>query len=442
VPFYLAAWMRVSEWRYVAHSNRDLEKGNSAKRPAKRDAMRFAISLLAIACTVVLGWPRLHAQSRNALDHVTVPMSVEGNVPIVTLLFIRPDGGTRTARFLFDSGGGAIILDERLATDLGLKPEGPELSDDGQRYRAVKPPAARIGGMTLDLSASKAFVHLGATSFTNRDALEGMLPGKALEHYQVVLDYPRQLWSIGKSGTLAHRGERLLAPYLASSGHPRIEVSIGGATYGLLLDTGAAVTLLREDLLRGWSREHPDWPRGSGAVGPANMGGGTDDPHLLLLRIPALQVGSFTLSKVATVSRPDLTYSATSYETPAAIVGALGGNVLSQFRVEIDYPEQLLFLKPSGKIPANDFDTVGLVLDTNSAGELVVRAISSSASEETRHSVLPGDIILQIGNVHNARYTLTEAARALSGTVGERKQLRILRKGQPMTATVTVSRIL
>jgi hypothetical protein len=368
-------------------------------------------------------------------------MSVEGTVPIVTLLFMRPDGGTRTARFLFDSGGGAIILDERLATDLGLKPEGPELSDDGQRYRAVKAPAARIGGMTLDLSASKAFVHLGATSFTNRDALEGMLPGKALEHYQVVLDYPRQLWSIGKSGTLAHHGERLLAPYLASSGHPRIEVSIGGATYGLLLDTGAEVTLLREDLLRGWSREHPDWPRGSGAVGPANMGGGTDDPHLLLLRIPVLQVGSFTLSKVATVSRPDRTYSATSYETPAAIVGALGGNVLSQFRVEIDYPEQLLFLKPSGKIPANDFDTVGLVLDTNSAGELVVRAISSSASEETHHSVLPGDIILQIGNVRNAN-TLTEAARALSGSVGERKQLRILRKGQPMTVTVTVSRIL
>jgi len=345
--------------------------------PAKLDAMRFAISMLAIACISVLGWPCLHAQSRNAFDHVTVPMSVEGNVPIVTLHFKRPNGGTRTARFLFDSGGGAIILDERLASDLGLRTEGPELSDDGQSYRAVKIPAARVGGMPLDLSGSKAFVHLGTASFTNRDKVEGMLPGKALEHYQVILDYPKQLWSIGNPGTLAHRGERLSAPYLASSGHPRIEVSIGGATFGLLLDTGAEVTLFREDLLRGWSREHPDWPRGSGAVGPANMGGGADDGHLLLLRIPAFQVGSFTVAQVAVVSRPDQTYSATSYETPAAIVGALGGNVLSQFRIEIDYPEQLLFLEPSGKIPANDFDTVGLMLDTNGAGELVVRAVSS-----------------------------------------------------------------
>ena len=409
--------------------------------PAKLDVVRFAISMLAIACTAVLGWPRLHAQSRTALDHVTVPMSVEGNVPIVTLQFKRPNGGTRTARFLFDSGGGAIILDEGLATDLGLKPEGLELSDDGQRYRAVDVPAARVGGMPLHLSASKAYVHLGKTSFTNRDTVEGMLPGKALEHYQVVLDYPQQLLSIGNPGTLAHGGERLPAPYLASSGHPRIEVSIGGATYGLLLDTGAEVTLLREDLLRGWSREHPDWPRGSGAVGPANMGGGADDGNLFLLRIPALQLGSFTVDQVAAVSRPDQTYSATSYETPAAIVGALGGNVLSQFRVEIDYPEQLLFLKPSGKTPENDFDTVGLVLGTSAAGELVVRAVSSSASSITHQNVEPGDVILQIGNASKAPYTLTKAARALSGTVGERKQLRILRNGEPMTVTVTVARI-
>lgn len=145
---------------------------------------------------------------------------------------------------------------------------------------------------------------------------------------------------------------------------------------------------------------------------------------------------------VATASRPDQTYSATSYETPAAIVGALGGNVLSQFRVEIDYPEQLLFLKPSGKTPANDFDTVGLVLDTNAAGELVVRAVSSSASSITHQNILPGDVILQVGNVRKAPYTLTKAARALCGAAGERKQLRILRKGQPMTVTVTVSRIL
>jgi hypothetical protein len=402
--------------------------------------MRFAILMLAIASTALLGGPRFHAQSRNALDHVTVPMTVEGNAPIITLQFKRPNGVRRTARFLFDSGGGAIILDERLATDLGLKSEGPELSEYGQQYRSVNMPSTWVGGMSVTLGGTKAFVHLGAASFTNRDTVEGMLPGKALEHYQVTLDYPRQLLSIGKPGTIPHRGERIPCPYLASSGHPRLEVSIGGITYGFLLDTGTKLTLLREDLLQKWSQDHPDWPRGSGAVGQANVDGAADDA--LLLRIPALQIGTFMVAHVATVSRPDQIYSATAYETPAAIVGALGGNVLSQFRVEIDYPEQLLFLQPSGKAQANDFDTVGLVLDTNAAGELVVRAVSSAASSITRQNIWPDDVILQIGSASKAPYTLTKAARALSGAVGERKHLRILRKGHPMTVTVTVSRIL
>ena len=371
---------------------------------------------------------------------MTVPMSVEGNVPIVMLTFTRPDSSSRTARFIFDSGGGAIVLDEGLAMDLGLKPEGAELSEGAQHFRAIKLPAARVSGMPVDLRSSKAFVHLGATSFTNRDAVEGVLPGKALEHYQVVLDYSRQLLSIGQPGTLPHRGERLSCRYVVSSGHPRVEVGIDGMNYGFLLDTGTKLTLLREDLLQRWSREHPDWPRSRGAVGPANVQGAADDA--LLLRIPVFQIGSLTVAHVATASRANETYSAISYETPEAIVGALGGNVLSQFRVEIDYPEQLLFLEPSAKTQGNDFDTVGLVLDTNSAGDLAVRAISSSALSMTRQNVLPGDVILQIGTVGRGPYTLTKAAQALSGAVGERKQLRILRNGEPMTVTVIVSRIL
>ena len=105
------------------------------------------------------------------------------------------------------------------------------------------------------------------------------------------------------------------------------------------------------------------------------MNGVADDAFLL--RIPAFQVGSFTVVHVATASRPDQTYSATSYETPAPIVGALGGNVLSQFRVEIDYPEQLLFLKPSAKTQANDFDTVGDVI-TLVEKQLAVKKVSAA----------------------------------------------------------------
>jgi hypothetical protein len=402
-------------------------------------AVRSVVLSAAIVCALLLGVLQSHAQSRNTPDHVTVAMSVEGGVPIVTLEFKRPDGGSRIARFIFDSGGGAIILDEGLATDLGLKPRGADLFEGGQKYLEVDAPVARIGGMPLDLGNCKAFMHRGVTSFTNRDTVEGLLPGRALERYQVVLDYPRQLLSIGKSGTIPHRGERLSARYVASSGHPRVDVEIGDITYGFLLDTGTKLTLVREGLLRRWSREHPKWPRSRGAVGAANVDGAADDA--LLLRIQALRFGPFTVAHVAAAARPDQTYSSTHYETPAAIVGALGGNVLSQFRLEIDYPEQLLFMERSGNTQTNEFNTVGLVLDTNSLGQLIVRAVSPAASLITRRNIVPGDVIVQVGDSRTP-YTLTAATRALSGAAGERKQLLILRKGKPMSVTVTVARIL
>jgi hypothetical protein len=390
---------------------------------------------------VVLGQECLHVQGQPGVHHLTVPMSVEGNAPIVTLTFKTPDGSIRTARFLFDSGGGAIILDEGFAKDIGLKSKGAIISDGGQQYKEVDLPTAFVGEMPVDLQTSKAFVHVGASSFIyNRYKLEGMLPGKALEHYQIVLDYPQHRLSVGEAGSFPHRGEKLACPYVASSGHPRVDVGIDGINYGFLLDTGTQITLMREDVLKQWAKEHPNWPRSIGSAGPANEGADPDDDFLL--RIPRFQLGSFTANHVAVASRPNETFSATKYETPAAIVGALGGNVLSQFRVEIDYPEQLCFFEHSGKEQASDFDTVGLVLDTNSRGQLVVRAVSSTASAVTRQNIQPGDIILQIGGLRGAPYTLTKAAQALSGVVGERKHLRILRRAEPMSVTVVVSRIL
>src|ERR1700733_10733333 len=87
--------------------------------------------------TVVLGQGCLHAQDQPGVHHVTVPMSVEGNAPVVTLTFKRSDGSVRTAHFLFDSGGGAIILAEGLAKDIGLPSKGAVFSNEGVQYQEV-----------------------------------------------------------------------------------------------------------------------------------------------------------------------------------------------------------------------------------------------------------------------------------------------------------------
>ncbi len=76
-------------------------------------------------------------------------MTVEGNAPVVTLNFKRLDGTIRSARLVFDSGGGAIILDETLADDLGLKPTGEATSENGVRFAPTNSPVAQAGSMLV-----------------------------------------------------------------------------------------------------------------------------------------------------------------------------------------------------------------------------------------------------------------------------------------------------
>ena len=96
-------------------------------------------------------------------------------------------------------------MDELLASDLGLKPSGTEIRDSGERFAPVDLEQVMIGGIAVDLTTSKAYIHGGSRSFDRRQHVEGLLPGKALEAYQIILDYPHRLFSIASAGCLRHR---------------------------------------------------------------------------------------------------------------------------------------------------------------------------------------------------------------------------------------------
>lgn len=367
-------------------------------------------------------------------------MTVEGNAPIVTLTLKRVDGTSRPTRFVFDSGGGAIILDESLADDLGLKPTGEPITNGGARFLPTAPPVAQIGLMIVKLDSSKAFVYMGKSSFDTRERVEGLLPGKALEPYKVVLDYPKQRFSIAPSGCIPHRGEQVPSPFVPASGHPGISVTIDGAKYGLLLDTGSRATLAGRSLLEHLSEAHPSWPHMIGASGTADMPG--SDGKEFLLRVPELIWGAFHIRNVLIVSRPDATYSPDQYETPEPIEGALGGNVLRRFRVEIDYPHGKTYLEQTSEEAGEDMNCAGLVLDIDVAHKLIVRAISSTAAPLTKSNIRVNDEILEIDGKREKPWTITDASDALAGATGENKQIVLRRGSKVLSTSIVISDLL
>jgi len=283
--------------------------------------------------------------ARGTVDHVTVPLLVEGNRPFIDVAFRRPDGSTRSARFVVDSGGGGFLIAEPLARDLGLR-WGVTRHEEGAEFAVAEvPPKAFVGDFPLDLNPKRVIIMVGAASILPKAApghAEGLFPGHLLARYHVVFDYPRGAFTLALPGALTPRGDALPMPVSKPAGFPRTEIEVAGATYGFLIDTGASFTMVSEVLLKSWGGGHPDWPRQPGAVGEAATLGGMT---LETMFVPRAQWGARELQEFGVVSQREGTFERwMSSMMTAPIVGSLAGNVLKRFRLELDYPNAKLYI--------------------------------------------------------------------------------------------------
>jgi len=284
-------------------------------------------------------------QTETKSDRVTVPLMVEKNRPFVMITFHRPDGTTRTARFLVDTGGGGFLITEPIARDIGL--EWGEMRKEGRSEFAVvkKVPDAFVGSFPLELNPARVLVIVGSKNVLptdNAGHAEGLLPGHILSKYHVVFDYPKATFTLARPGVLTPQGDASPMPVSKQAGFPRTELEVNGKTYGFLLDTGASFTMVSETLLKSWGTEHPDWQRHEGAFGEAaTLGGQT----LETMFVPRAAWQSHQLGEFGVTSQQEGTFERyMSGMMTAPIVGSLAGNVLKKFRVELDYANQKLYL--------------------------------------------------------------------------------------------------
>jgi predicted aspartyl protease len=282
-------------------------------------------------------------------DQATVPLHIEGHRPFVDITFRKADGTTRTARFLVDSGGGGFLIVEPLARDLGLQ-LGPAMKEEGETFaRVTSKVDASIGALTLELEPDRVLVMVGKDNMLPPAApghADGLLPGHVLARYHVVFDYPARTFTIAQPGAVTPEGTPLPMPVAKQSGFPRTEIEVDGKTHGLLLDTGASFTMVSQALLEDWGKAHTDWKRHKGAYGEAaTLGGQT----LETMFIPTVNWGGHALAEVGVVSQQAGVFEKwMSSMMTAPIVGSLAGNVLEKFRVDLDYPNQKLYLSQPG----------------------------------------------------------------------------------------------
>lgn len=374
----------------------------------------------------------------------TVPMTLEMGSPVVTLTLRAKDGTERPTRFLVDTGGGALMLTEAVALEIGLSVQREAAqAEEGMRFAPMETPRVQIGGFALDLEQARCAAVLDSDSIMHGSTPEGFLPGHVLARHHVIFDYPAGRFTMARPGTVKPRGEPVPSPIAPESGFPRIEIEVGGTVQGFLLDTGASFTMISITELERWKAADEQLAAMTGAVGEANMVGGPMESAALLMRVPELKWGRHSLHGVAAVSRPSGTFENwMSSMMTAPIVGAIGGNVLRHLRVEIDYASGTTYLEGDTKDFATALNAIGLVLGETAEGDHRVDALALVDGKPVCDGVEVGDLVRAVEGRSLESLRHRQVIELLRGKPGTSRTLTLEREGSPIERVVSVTRFL
>jgi hypothetical protein len=365
----------------------------------------------------------------------TVPFIFDDNRVFAELTFVRPDGTLRKAVAFVDFGTPRMVIDQNLRE---------EVQPDHN-----KPLLLRVGNLQIPIESS-AFETDTGLGFTGRDGkrtipVEAILAGGLLKNYQVVLDYAKRTLTIGRTDTL--EGEGVPCRVNEKTGLISATGTIAEHSYALAIDCGSAYSWIRQDVAQQWVKAHPDWKRGTGAVGEANMQTRTDgaEAKATILRLPEIGFGSLQLKQIGALGisaeAPPIPpapgegavhgdfFDWYSKKAPEPVIGWIGGNVLKGFRVMIDFPRGMIYWEQQIELDPHDLDQVGVTLEKRDTGYFIA-GIAQKDGKPTVDVVRVGDRLIQVDDLQLSDATRGAIFGALHGKPGSVRKLVVERDGK------------
>jgi hypothetical protein len=364
----------------------------------------------------------------------TTPFVFDGNRMYAELGFVRADHSIHRALAFVDMGSQVMAVRSSLYHELQLD-RGRQLSFS-------------VGDVSVDVPGSQVVNEPRAASSLGRDlAVEATLPASVLQRYQVVIDYRARTLRLAPPGTITPEGIPIPFRINKSTGLIVVDVKIDRSMYAITVDSGSAYTWVRQSVAAEWTRSHPEWRRGTGAVGAANMtmAGDGSETAGTLLRIPEILIGSLDLKQVGmfgaapgkSLGNLEL-FDWYSQKNPETVIGWIGGNILKAFRLTIDYPNRMSYWLAQSPIDEHDFDQVGVTLHAD-GGTYFVAGIATKNGRATVTGMLPGDKVVRIGALELSSATWGQIFDALHGVPGDIRSIVVERNGVTMTITATVT---
>ncbi len=400
--------------------------------------MHAAAFLLTVGLSLA---PAVPAPGAGPAGSVTRPMQLDHGRVFVDVEFVRPDGGARTARVWVDTGNQELLVGRDLARDLRL--EHPDWPDSGSftMVEATSPaPAMRFGTIALDHEGLVVRVRNGSAVLPGLPA-EACLPARALRRLGVVFDYPARRLTLARPGALAPRGICVPCRVNRETGLPMITVALDGAEVPLGVDTGSAGTWLSDSLTSAWQARHPEAPRAVGAAGSANFFGFPFEPAGTLLLLQRLRIGGAGVDDVAALALDPGFFRWYSRKSAGPVAGFLGANVLTRFRLTLDFANGTSWWQGGAAPRVRDLDIVGLTLRPGGDGGYTVAGVVTKDGKPVVEDVRTGDHLLQVDSLGVSGASMGAVVGALRGRPGETRRLVLERDGEWLTVTAPVTRL-
>jgi len=353
------------------------------------------------------------------------------------LVDVAVNGG-EARPFILDTGASGTVVDVAAAE---IKPEaergastmrgtGGEVEADLVKLDSLALGNARLLGATVtraDLAPLRQMV--GAD-------VAGILGYDFLRHFVVKVDYENSRVTFYEPASFADPEGVAFIPAETDTGHPIVEMAVGGHRGRYVVDLGNPGPIIMEGT---YVAEH-DLVGQAEAKLPALMkgAGGPRATKAYVVRMDEVAIGPYEIAGPVVVLTADPEAAALCGE---GLVGNVGWEVMSRFTFYVDYPGDRLGLAPSARFDAPfDYDRTGLLLQY--AGDHYV--VEEVAATSPAAAVLaPGDRVVAIDGKAAAEVSLAEWARLRCQPAGTALKLTVERgDGPPEEVTLELAELL
>ncbi|MGC2539358.1 MAG: PDZ domain-containing protein [Candidatus Sulfotelmatobacter sp.] len=409
--------------------------------------MRLSTALIALVFLAVSAVAQDAGKPQPEPKSVTVPVTLDHNRVVIDVYLPLSDGSTKRVRGWVDTGDPELQMSQRMAKLMGLA-----ITCDANTCSAPSPREIMIGAMKISLAALKEVrIPLkpgsAASVMVPGMSAEIKIPSSVLRNYDVLINFPDREFSIGLPGSLNFKGVKSKMLVNASSGFIQIPSKIENKNYSLGLDVGSSISFLSEELFDKLAAAHAEWPRMTGAVGPANMGElGDDEPKWKLVRVDRLQYGPLYLTDVAVANFPRTFSAFFEKDAGSAIAGLLGSNALMNYRIGLDYAHSAAYFDIGNTFKFPEFDVVGLILRPEDDTRFTILGVADFEGKPSVPSgddgVQPGDHLVAVDGIPVPDSTLGQVWSLLEGSPGQERKLTIEREGKQFNVVAKVQHFL